>query len=155
MIILSTSDKDFTAYTNHACTYVKGSNHLDGKCSLAFSRERYAYQEGDRHRVQNQQAVLTAILNKALSSKTLITKYTNILESLESSFQTNMPQEKIYSLVNMQLDQMPKWNIQTISVNGKDSFNYTYSYSANKLYVMEPNMQTVAIATAKMKEVES
>lgn len=149
------SDLAFMAHTNSSCTYAKGNNHLDGKCALAFSRERYAYQEGDRHRVQNQQVVLTAILNKALSSKTLITKYTNILESLESSFQTNMPQEKIYSLVNMQLDQMPKWNIQTISVNGKDSFNYTYSYSANKLYVMEPNMQTVAIATAKMKEVES
>lgn len=149
------SDLAFTAHTNSSCTYAKGNNHLDGKCALAFSRERYAYQEGDRHRVQNQQVVLTAILNKALSSKTLITKYTNILESLESSFQTNMPQENIYSLVNMQLDQMPKWNIQTISVNGKDSFNYTYSYSANKLYVMEPNMQTVAIATAKMKEVES
>lgn len=149
------SDLAFTAHTNSSCTYAKGNNHLDGKCALAFSRERYAYQEGDRHRVQNQQVVLTAILNKALSSKTLITKYTNILESLESSFQTNMPQENIYSLVNMQLDQMPKWNIQTISVNGKDSFNYTYSYSANKLYVMEPDMQTVAIATAKMKEVES
>lgn len=149
------SDLAFTAHTNSSCTYAKGNNHLDGKCALAFSRERYAYQEGDRHRVQNQQVVLTAILNKALSSKTLITKYTNILESLESSFQTNMPQENIYSLVNMQLDQMPKWNIETISVNGKDSFNYTYSYSANKLYVMEPDMQTVAIATAKMKEVES
>ena len=150
-----TSDKAFTAYTNKSCTYVKGKNHLDGKCALAFSRERYTYQEGDRHRVQNQQAVITAILNKALSSSTLVKKYSSILESMGSSFQTNMPQNKIYSLVNMQLDSMPKWNITSISVNGKDSSNYTYSYSAGKLYVMEPDMSTVATATNKIKEVEN
>ena len=150
-----TSDKAFKAYTNHSCTYVKGKNHLDGKCALAFSRERYAYQEGDRHRVQNQQAVITAILNKALSSSTLVKKYSSILESMGSSFQTNMPQDKIYSLVNMQLDSMPKWNITSISVNGKDSYNYTYSYSAGKLYVMEPDMSTVEAATNKIKEIEN
>lgn len=148
------SDTSFTAYTNHNCTYKKGNNHLDGKCALAFSRERYAYLEGDRHRVQNQQDVITAILNKALSSTTLITKYTSILESLGSSFQANIPQDKIYSLINMQLDKMPNWNINSISVNGFDSHNYTYSYSAGKLYVMEPDMKTVASATNKIKEVE-
>ena len=148
------SDKEFTAYTNHLCSYKKGNNHLDGKCALAFSRERYTYNEGDRHRVQNQQNVITAILNKALSSKTLITKYTNILKSMGDSFQTNIPEQKIYSLVNMQLDKMPKWNIESISVNGKDSYNYTYSYSSGKLYVMEPDMETVATATAKIKELE-
>lgn len=149
------SDKTFTAYTNPSCKYVKGNNTLNGKCALAFSRERYAYEEGDRHRVQNQQDVLKAILNKALSSKTLITKYTSILESLGSSFQTNIPKDNIYSLVNMQLDEMPDWNIESISVNGSDSYNYTYSYSASKLYVMEPNMKTVATATAKIKEVQA
>ena len=150
-----TSDKAFTARTNGSCTYVKGKNHLDGKCALAFSRERYAYSEGDRHRVQNQQAVITAILNKALSSSTLVKKYSSILESMGSSFQTNIPQDKIYSLVNMQLDSMPKWNITSISVNGKDSSNYTYSYSAGKLYVMEPDMSTVVNATNKIKELEN
>lgn len=150
-----TSDKAFTSYTNKSCTYQKGKNHLDGKCALAFSRERYAYSEGDRHRVQNQQTVITAILNKALSSSTLVKKYTSILESMGDSFQTNIPKDKIYALVNMQLDSMPKWNITSISVNGKDSSNYTYSYSSGKLYVMEPDMSTVALATSKIKEVEN
>ena len=66
-----------------------------------------------------------------------------------------MPQDKIYSLVNMQLDSMPKWNITSISVNGKDSYNYTYSYSAGKLYVMEPDMSTVEVAANKIKEIEN
>lgn len=148
------SDLAFTTYNNKNCKIVEGNNYLNGKCALAFARERYAYKEGDRHRVQNQQDILTAILNKTLSSKVLITKYTKILESLGSSFQTNIPQDNIYSLVNMQLDKMPKWTINSISLNGYDSHNYTYSYSANKLYVMEPNMKTVTSAALKIKELE-
>ena len=140
------SDLDFTAYTNKSCKYKVGTNRLNGKCALAFARERYAYKEGDRHRVENQQAVLTAILNKTLSSKTLVTKYTSILNSLGDSFQTNMPQNKIYSLVNMQLDKMPSWNITNYSLNGTDGRNYTYSYSGSKLYVMNPDYTTVVKA---------
>ena len=147
------SDTAFTAWTNNKCVYKVGNMHLNGACALAFARERHAYQEGDRHRVQNQQDVLKAILNKALSSKTLITKYSSILESLGYSFQTSMPSDKIYELVNMQLDSMPSWEIKNYSVNGSDSRNYTYSYSAEKLYVMEPDMKTVEEAKALIKEV--
>ena len=43
----------------------------------------------------------------------------------------------------MQLDEMPNWNINTYSLDGSDSKNYTYSYSQNKLYVMEPDYTTV------------
>lgn len=146
------SDKQFTAYTNKNCKYEVGMNHLNGECALAFSRERYAYQEGDRHRVENQQNVISAILNKTLSSSTIITKYIEILSSLGNSFQTNMPKDKIYSLINMQLDNMKKWDIESNSLNGYDSYNYTYSYNSGKLYVMEPDMTTVALATNKIKE---
>ena len=141
------SDKEFISYTNKSCKYELGNNHLDGKCALAFARERYAYKEGDRHRVENQQAVISAILNKTLSSKTLITKYTSVLKSLGSSFQTNIPQNQIYSLVNLQLDKMPSWNIDTYSLDGNNSRNYTYSYSGSKLYVMEPDYKTVVEAS--------
>lgn len=148
------SDQTLTAHTNKNCKYVKGMNHLDGKCALAFSRERYAYQSGDRHRVQNQQAVLTAILKKALSSKTLIMKYTNILNTLGDSFQTNVPSNQIYDLINMQLDEMPSWEIEQISLNGRDSRNYTYSYPSGLLYVMEPDLDTINMAISKINEVE-
>ena len=124
--------------------------HLDGKCALAFARERMAYIDGDRHRVKNQQDVISAIINKALSSRTLITKYTNILESMGSSFQTNIPNDKIYSLINKQLDSMPSWDLDTYSLNGYDSSNGTYSFGSQQLYVMEPDMSTVKIAREKI-----
>lgn len=147
------SDKNFMAYTDNSCFYKKGNNHMDGKHALAFARERYAYQEGDRHRVQNQQAVITAIMNKVLSSKTIITKYNSLLKSLDGSFETNMKTNELTKLIKNQIDSMPSWSIESQSVNGRDSSNYTYSYAGQKLYVMEPDMNTVNEAKLKIEEV--
>ncbi len=148
------SDYDFkTIHGNYV--YHKGINHLNGKEALSFSRERYAFKDGDRQRGKNQQAVITAIINKALSSKTMITKYTNILNSLQNSFQTNMGSNKIYDLVHMQLDKMPSWTIESISLDGVGKSEYTYSYSSGRLYVMEPDLNTVSFAKNKIDTIMS
>lgn len=146
------SDYSFRATSGER--FVKGINHLNGKQALAFSRERKAFSDGDRQRGKNQQKVIIAILNKTLSSTTLITKYTDILDSLGGSFQTNMPTSKIYNLVNMQLDKMPTWTFESISVNGKGKNDFTYTYPNQKLYVMDPDMNTVNEAIAKIDAVE-
>jgi len=147
------SDKAFTAWTDRNCHYKVGMMHLDGKCALAFARERFTYIDGDRHRVKNQQDVIEAIMKKALSSKTLITKYTNILESMGNSFQTSIPAENIYDLINMQLDLMPNWEFMTYSLNGHDSKNGTYTFGSQQLYVMEPDYNTVEEAKNKIDEI--
>lgn len=49
-----------TIETQHAFT--QGINHLDGQAALEFSRERYAFTDGDYQRVQNQRTMLRAIL---------------------------------------------------------------------------------------------
>lgn len=144
------SDTAFRAWTDHSCYFKVGNMHLDGKCALAYARERYAYEGGDRHRVQNQQDVISAILTKALSSRTLITKYTNILESMGSSFQTNMPSEKIYELINEQLDKMPSWTFDKYSLNGYDDSNVTYTFGSQVLYVMRPDESTIIEARNKI-----
>ena len=146
------SDYSFRAVSGER--FVKGINHLNGKQALAFSRERKAFSDGDRQRGKNQQKVIIAILNKTLSSTTLITKYTEILDSLGSSFQTNMPTSKIYNLVNMQLDKMPTWTFESISVNGTGKSEFTYTYPHQRLYVMEPDMNTVNEAINKIDAVE-
>jgi LCP family protein required for cell wall assembly len=138
------SNQSFVA--QDGTTFKKGMNHLNGTKALSFARERHAFKDGDRQRGKNQQAVITAIIDKVMSSRTLVTKYTTILETLGKSFQTNIDTSKIYELVNMQLDKMPNWEIDSISLDGTDSSNYTYSYKLQKLYVMEPNMDTVRAA---------
>lgn len=147
------SDTAFTAWTDRSCTYKVGKMHLYGKCALAYARERKVYDGGDRHRVKNQQEVLAAIINKALSSRTLTTKYTNILKSMGNSFQTNIPTEKIYDLINMQLDKMPSWSFDNYSLNGFDSSNYTYTFPNEDLYVMNPDVSTVEEAKIKIDTV--
>lgn len=135
-------------------SFKAGMNHMNGELALAYSRERHAFSDGDRQRGKNQQQVLSAILNKTLSSKTLITRYTNILGSLKNSFQTNIETSKIYSLVNMQLDSMPKWTIETYNLDGTGASELTYSYPHQKLYVMVPNATTVTTAKAKIDAIE-
>jgi len=146
------SDYTFNSKNMGGYSFVKGYNTVDGKAALAFSRERYSFTEGDRQRGKNQQAVITAIIKK-MASPVIVTKYTDILDTLSNSFQTNMNQSSIMSLVKLQMDQLPSWKVQSISLNGTDSYNYMYSYSHSKNYVMEPLEETVINAKNLIKKV--
>lgn len=126
------------------CNIKKGYNYLDGKCALRFARERHSYDSGDRHRGENQEEVIKAIINKVSSSSTILTKYSSILSNLQDSFETDVSSDTIKKLINLQASNMPKWNVKTLNLNGYDSHNYTYSYnSGSMLYVMEPDVNTV------------
>lgn len=126
------------------CNIKKGYNYLDGKCALRFARERHSYDSGDRHRGENQEEVIKAIINKVSSSSTILTKYSSILSNLQDSFETDVSSDTIKKIINLQASNMPKWNVKTLNLNGYDSHNYTYSYnSGSMLYVMEPDVNTV------------
>jgi anionic cell wall polymer biosynthesis LytR-Cps2A-Psr (LCP) family protein len=129
------------------------NNNVKGKCALAFARERHAYKTGDKHRGENQEQVIQRIIEKISSSTVLLNKYSEILKSLNDSFETNMEADKITSLVKMQLDDMAKWSIDTYNVTGTGSLEYTYSYPNQRLYVMYPDYKTVETAKEKIKEV--
>ena len=79
---------------------------MDGETALAFARERYAYESGDRHRVQNQQDVLKAIIKKATSDPTILTKYTTLLNNISGYFQTNVDMAELSEIVKIQLDKI-------------------------------------------------
>ena len=134
-------------------TYQKGFNHVNGRQALEFVRTRYAFVDGDRVRGENQQAMIQAIIKKACS-KDILTKYSNILESLKGTFTTNISTDKITDLIKMQLDMMPSWNITSISLNGSDGSEYTYSYPHQKLYVMIPDEKTVVDAKNTLQDVK-
>ena len=137
------SDKSFTPWTNRKITIKQGVNHMNGEMALAFARERKTYNGGDRHRIQNQQDVISAIIKKVTNAKELLTKYTSILDALADCLETNFSTKDITGLVNLQLDKMPKWTIKSYNLNGYDSEGYTYSLGNMLLWVMEPNYDTV------------
>lgn len=148
------SDKTFNSFHIKGWTVPKGWNHFDGKQALAYSRERYAYIDGDHHRGRNQQDVITAIINKVTQSSVLISKYNSILNALDGSFQTDIPTSTITAFIKYQLDKMPTWNVESIQVNGYSSWGYTYSMGYNYyLWVMEPDWDSVNIAKNKIQEV--
>lgn len=148
------SDKTFNSFHIKGWTVSKGLNHFNGKEALAYSRERYAYIDGDHHRGRNQQQVITTIINKITTSKILISKYNSILNALDGSFQTDISTNGITSLIKYQLDKMPSWNIESIAVTGENSMNYTYSMGYGyKLYVMEPDNNSIISAKEKINEV--
>lgn len=143
----------FTCHTSNSCVINPGLNDLNGECALAFARERYAYSTGDRHRGENQEQVIEKIFTKLTSSSTLISKYSSILKSLAGSFETSLTTSDITSLVNMQLDKMSKWKIESYNLNGNTGGAYTYSYPSQLLSVMFPDQTTVDTAKAKIKAV--
>lgn len=138
------SDYDFTSIDGYK--YTEGYNKVDGKSALSFARERKAFASGDRQRVKDQQALLEAIFRKCTSSS-IITKYNSLLDSIEGSFITNMPSDRLKSLIKMQISKKYKWTITANSLDGADSSNYTYSYSSHKLYVMEIIEESVEYAS--------
>lgn len=148
--IVVNSNYGFTTVDGYS--FKKGNNYLDGKEALSFARERKAFKEGDRIRGENQQLILTSIINKATSTK-IITNYTEILKAVKGKFITNIKDEEITKLIKMQFSDGKAWNIKSISVNGVDSYDYVYSYKKNKLYVMRPIQETVDNAKGKIKDV--
>lgn len=145
-----TSKYEFTSIDGYH--YSVGKNYLNGEEALSFARERKAFSEGDRVRIKNQQIVLKAIINKLLSSK-IITNYNNLLNSLNNKFLTNMKDEELTKLIKWQIDGMYNWDILNISLNGTDSYQYTYSYQKQLLYVMLPDEESVNTAKEKINSI--
>lgn len=137
------SDLTFRPLHHKAVVIKQGMNHMDGKTALAFARERYAYQDGDRHRVRNQQEVLKAIISKATSDVSILTRYTTLLNIVSGYFQTNVDMNEVAKIVKIQLDEMPSWTIKQYSLDGTGSKQPTHSMGATPLYVMIPNQDTV------------
>ena len=145
------SDYSFCVEGGGPC-YKKGYNHMDGQKALSFARERHSFKDGDVQRVKNQQKVLTAIINKVTSSTTLVTNFSQILDSVGNSFSTNMETKNINRFIKMQLNDMQGWNIESQNLVGTDLYTKkTYTYPGLNLYVMEKNQDSIDGAKEKIK----
>ena len=145
------SDKSFIPWTNRNCYIKEGTQHLDGTCALAFARERKTYERGDRHRGENQEQVLSKIIEKMTNPKYL-TRYNEILKQTEDSFQTNISYDKITNAVKDELSTLAKWDIETYNLDGYGAMLPTYSMGSMNLWVMIPDEQTIITAKNKINE---
>jgi len=129
----------------------EGINHLNGQAALCYARERYAYQDGDRQRVKNQQEVLMAIVKKA-TSPSVIGNYPALMDALSGAFQTDLSQDEIQSLIQFQLKEMPDWQFITYSLDGQGSTEFCAELG-NNASVMIPDNETVVTAKKRIEAV--
>lgn len=147
----------YSDYSFNECAYGiyhfnKGMNHLNGKQALAFARERKSFSDGDIQRVKNQQRVLTAIIDKVTSSTTLVTNFSQILDSVGNSFSTNMESKNINRFIKMQLNDMRSWSIESQNLVGTDFYTYTYTYPNLQLYVMKQDENSIDVSKNKINK---
>lgn len=143
------SDVGFTAGN----TYIqKGENRLNGAQALAFVRERKHLRGGDNDRGKNQMKLVAGIVNE-LTAGNLLANYSEILQSLEGMFTTNFPSDKIGSLVQLQLTQMPKWEIFSCASTGENGTDSCWAAGGGYAYVMYPHENVVAHASGLLDQV--
>ena len=135
------SDYAFTAITR--TEIAEGENHLNGQQALDFARERYTLPDGDAARGRHQMQVITAVIEKATTGTTIISNYSDIMDSVEGMFTMNVPAELISELMKMQLSDMARWNVVSYSVTGSGKKAETYSMPGLELWVSEPNKISV------------
>lgn len=144
------SEYTFTS-THGNVSFVKGVNHVDGEAALSFARERYSFEDGDNQRGKNQEALLTAILQKAMSPAVL-KNAGQIISGVSASVETNMTQDEMTKLINMQLSDPTAWSIESVAASGTGDQQACYSSGSQLLYVMQPDMGSVESIKEKMKD---
>lgn len=138
------------AFSAGGYSFSEGINHLDGDAALAFSRERYSFSDGDNQRGKNQEAVLAAIIKKA-SSPAVLASANKILASISKSVETNMTQDEMAQLINMQLSDGGDWDVESQAASGKGDTQTCFSSGSQPLYVMWPDDAAVAEMSEKMR----
>lgn len=142
------------AFSAGGYDFVQGTNHLDGKAALAFSRERYSFESGDNQRGKNQEAVLTAILQKAMSPA-ILTSANQILSEVSDCVETNMTRDEMAKFINMQLSDGAGWTIESTAATGTGDNQACFSSGSQLLYVMWPDEAIVGGISRRMDQVLS
>ena len=140
------------AFESLGYEFQQGINHMDGEAALAFSRERYTFSDGDNQRGKNQEAVLTAILQKAMSPAILV-HASELITSVSDSVETNMTRTEMARFVSRQLSGGAGWEIESVAATGTGDMQSCYSSGSQQLYVMWPDETSVEEISSRMQQV--
>ena len=140
------------AFTQEKFDFPVGDIQMNSEQALGFVRERYNLDGGDNDRGKNQEKVISAILNKLASLKS-VSNFTSIVNNLQDSVQTNMSLNTINALANTQLDSGSKFTVTSQAVTGTGSTGQLTSYAMpnSSLYMMKLDNSSVARASQAIK----
>ena len=123
-------------------TIVEGENKLNAKQALAFVRERKSFANGDFERGKNQQRMISAIVKK-ICSPAIITSFSPVLDTVSHSVETNFSSQEINALVQLQLSDMPTWDIQSCQIIGTPTSMPCYSLGGVYASVVIPDEASI------------
>ena len=140
------------AFTQEKFDFPVGDIQMNSEQALGFVRERYNLDGGDNDRGKNQEKVISAILNKLASLKS-VSNFTSIVNNLQDSVQTNMSLNTINALANTQLESGSKFTVTSQAVTGTGSTGQLISYAMpnSSLYMMKLDNSSVARASQAIK----
>lgn len=141
------------AFTQDKFDFPVGDIQMNSEQALGFVRERYNLDGGDNDRGKNQEKVISAILNKLASLKS-VSNFTSIVNNLQDSVQTNMSLNTINDLANTQLDSGSKFTVTSQAVTGTGSTGQLISYAMpnSSLYMMKLDNSSVESASQSIKK---
>ena len=122
----------------------QGANTLNAAQALAFARERSRVSGGDNTRGQHQMQVIAAMVRQ-LSAGNVLSRWREILDSLEGMFATDMPLTTMTKLLTNEIDNLDDWAIFSAAVTGTGGTDYNWS-SGGKAYVMYPDESVEQVA---------
>ncbi len=142
-------EKEFVA--ENGLHFNPGLQHLTGDYALAYARERHSFAGGDTTRGKHQMQVITAVINKMLSTDALL-HFNELFDSISECVVTDMSYERISGLVKQQVETGSGWDIITYTVTGKNGKDLCYALRAVN-DVCFPNQDTVNKARNMFKKI--
>ena len=105
-------------FTYEGESFTEGEfRHVDGEAALRYARMRYDDPEGDMGRQKRQQYVIQKLVEKLLNI-TSVTRYEEILKTLENSVRTNFTLDKLLSIKNNYTKALKNFESDKISGSG-------------------------------------
>ena len=120
----------------------KGMNSFNGKQALVFARERQNVPGGDFQRGKDQQAVITAMMKKAISPAILAGAF-DIIDSVSANVDTNMPPKFIKGIVKSQISEPSSWQVTSMAAEGTPASGVCFSAQGSNLSICIPDQLSV------------
>ena len=133
-----------TTKENDGYHYEAGEITLSGYKALCYARERQAFGDGELARGRNQIRVIKAIIEKVKSnSASILMNYSDILDTLAGTFETDLTSDQMSDLIKVALKSMNDWDIKSYSAWGGSGKGKVASMGSQEVYFIFPNSRSV------------
>ncbi len=134
--------------------FEEGRISLNADEALMYVRERKRIPGGDFGRIQHQQIVMKAIIEK-VTGPDVIVHFDGLLKAIEGQFLTSMKPDQIFALCRRQLDENASWSVISYHITGRTGTSKCASFSNSQLAVVYPDKNQLEFTAGEIQEIKS